>query len=207
MVQKLLIIIRLIQFIILVIIIGFEIAQLVAFRDNRSLLSFPNVIDSAPLSPDGNVSWSAYFEEMNDVHGIKVFYYIVIILTLLCPQFFWKRFNKAPILNRDKYYEFFYLAIWVTVSFTNLKPIYSGTDLNCSDPIWGSQGYRCRLFISSEFFSCIMAVTWIISTCLLIIYIHKHKEEIADRMNERRSRRRSKKRGQKVNNDDGDENA
>ncbi|PKK77677.1 hypothetical protein RhiirC2_51264 [Rhizophagus irregularis] len=116
MVYKLLTITRYIQFIILLIIIGLEIAQLLAFRANREQFSFPNVNNSAPLSSDGNVSWSVYFEDMNIVHGIKIFYYIVIILTLLGPQFFWKRFNKSPILFRDKYYELFYLAIWFTVS-------------------------------------------------------------------------------------------
>ncbi|CAB4389013.1 unnamed protein product [Rhizophagus irregularis] len=207
MVYKLLTITRYIQFIILLIIIGLEIAQLLAFRANREQFSFPNVNNSAPLSSDGNVSWSVYFEDMNIVHGIKIFYYIVIILTLLGPQFFWKRFNKSPILFRDKYYELFYLAIWFTVSLTNLKPVFSGTSLNCNDSNWGPQGYRCKMFISSEFFSIIMTISWLISTYLLLKYLKIHKEEIADRETERKSNksiRRNKKKEPKINNDNDD---
>ncbi|CAB4479997.1 unnamed protein product [Rhizophagus irregularis] len=101
MFYKLLTITRYIQFIILLIIIGLEIAQLLAFRANREQFSFPNVNNSAPLSSDGNVSWSVYFEDMNIVHGIKIFYYIVIILTLLGPpKFPWKcNTAKNPIIS------------------------------------------------------------------------------------------------------------
>ncbi|RIA89051.1 hypothetical protein C1645_773428 [Glomus cerebriforme] len=195
MIHKLLTIIRPLQFIILMIIIGLEIAQLVTFRSGMNQ-DFTKVTKSTSLLFP--VSWSSYFEDMNVIHGIKVFYYIVIILTLFCPQFFWKRFNKASILYRDKYYEYFYLALWFTVSLSNLNPVFAGTILNCNDPRWDSYGYRCKLYITSEFFSCILTLTWIISTFVLLSYLRKHKDEMADR----KIRRAESNNNQKSDDDD-----
>lgn len=60
------------------------------------------------------------------------------------------------------------------------------------------------MFISSEFFSIIMTISWLISTYVLLKYLRIHKEEIADRETERKSNksiRRNKKKEPKINND------
>lgn len=65
------------------------------------------------------------------------------------------------------------------------------------------------MFISSEFFSILMTISWLISTCLLLKYLKIHKEEIADRNADRNNRRnksdrRNKKKEPKINNDNDD---
>jgi hypothetical protein len=194
--QRLLSFLRPVQFIILVVIIILEIIQLVGFSKDRivsesgnDVFIFPNQLDKAPLS-NTEVPWSAYFEDMNVVHGVKIFYFIVILLTLISPQFFWKRFSRAPILSRDKYYEFLGVSLWMSVCFTNLNPAYSGTNLNCDDPEWRDQGYRCKAFLSSLFFSFVMAGTWVITTIVLLSYINIHKDELADKQAEKKQRRK-----------------
>lgn len=63
------------------------------------------------------------------------------------------------------------------------------------------------MFISSEFFSILMTISWLISTYLLLKYLKIHKEEIVDRETERKSNksiRRNKKKEPKINNDNDD---
>jgi len=194
--QRLLIIIRPIQFFILLLIIALEIVQLVGFSADRGgehRFDPPNVLNNAPLSNDV-VPWYAYFEDFNSIHGVKIFYFIVILFTLVCPQFFWKKFNRADILSRDKYYEFLYFALWISVCFTNLEPSYEGTNLNCDDSsFWRDQGFRCKAYLSSVFFGFLMAITWAISTIALLGYINKHKDELADKRAQMKKLKKEKK--------------
>jgi hypothetical protein len=61
------------------------------------------------------------------------------------------------------------------------------------------------MFISSEFFCFLMTITWIISTCLLLVYLRTHKEEVAENDGKRiRIGRRIRKREPKINNDNND---
>ncbi|CAG8713654.1 9864_t:CDS:2, partial [Funneliformis mosseae] len=83
-------------------------------------------------------------------HGIKVLYYIVIPVTLVCPR------------------------------FSNLSPVFDKSNLNCNSDQWRLQAYRCKAYISSTFFCFVMTLTWIMSTASLIIYFHTIKEEAAN---------------------------
>jgi hypothetical protein len=77
--------------------------------------------------------------------------------------------------------------------FTNLEPAYEGTNLNCDDPVfWRDQGFRCKAYLSSVFFSFLMAATWALSTIALLGYINIHRDELADKQAEKKKRKQMK---------------
>ncbi|RIA89050.1 hypothetical protein C1645_773427 [Glomus cerebriforme] len=140
---------RIIQLLNLLCIIGLEITQLILFKIYNDMKQL-----------DYTTSWKGWFESFKQ-HGIKYFYYVVIIITLLYILYnlitFVRRWKTGPHqsvifiemyvlyirtfkflctshikLNFISIYSFF-LLLWLAIGFTSIYPIYfDNPNLDCN---------------------------------------------------------------------------
>ncbi|GBB87707.1 hypothetical protein RclHR1_01420010 [Rhizophagus clarus] len=165
---------RVTQYLALLCIMALEITQLVLFKGYKDAISFGD-----------STSWKDWFENFYKKHGIKYFYYIVIIVTLIYLLYslitFTHRWKTGPH-KKVIFIEIFFLLLWLAVGFTNIYPIYfDDSTLNCdvNEEFKDIPGKltECRAYLAS------MAVGWFMAllflhTAIHTVYLWSHRDKI-----------------------------
>jgi hypothetical protein len=104
-------------------------------------------------------------------NGVKVFYYIIIFITLLDSGLYVTRhisFYNGPF-RRDISINAFFGTLWVTASLTNIYPIFEGFSYSCGEiqdglPNADAMSRECRSMLTSVAFSWVVTILFASTT-------------------------------------------
>ncbi|CAB4478945.1 unnamed protein product [Rhizophagus irregularis] len=75
---------------------------------------------------------SSFFLKQDFYNGeVKIWYYIVIIVTLIGIGYYLSRFHKYWGMGPNIIIDLIFFLLWFVAGLANLSPVYSGSDLSC----------------------------------------------------------------------------
>ncbi|CAG8511912.1 9404_t:CDS:2, partial [Diversispora eburnea] len=112
-------------------------------------LEIMQIIEFTKYYSDLNIPTSKFFEKFGG-YGIKIYFYIVIIITIIVIGWYIIRFNvlwRDGSSYRDMGIDGFFAILWIVSGITNITPTNRGI-LNCSSDN-RNQVLECQAYYSS----------------------------------------------------------
>ncbi|CAI2162101.1 19720_t:CDS:2 [Funneliformis geosporum] len=131
-------------------------------------------------------SISAYFNARitkstitDDVYfnGVKILYYMVIILSILDSGFYVIRLHKGGPFKRDITVSAFFMALWLISGIANIFPIFKGKKYICNEPAKSIARIReCEMNVMSISIGWINAFLFSLTTLVALRFWKKRQE-------------------------------
>jgi len=144
-----------------------EITEYSAFTDFNDELTIPvSAYFGAEVIRRNNI---VYF------NGVKVYYYIVILMTLFDSAFYVFRYGKFHVgpYRRDISINGFFAMLWITSGFTNIYPTFNGLERNCANSdlnqtLTHTDAFtrECKSWLASISFGWVIATLFLFTTGL-----------------------------------------
>jgi hypothetical protein len=136
--------------------------------------SFAQFNDSVDIPTSAYFSGGIFYSDVHNLYyynGVKIFYYIIILATLLDSGLYVTRhirFYNGPF-RRDISINAFFGIIWLTTSLSNIYPTFEGFSYSCSGidnnlPNAYAMNLECNSMLASVSFSWIITILFVSTT-------------------------------------------